>query len=262
MSGQHAAIVRSFSAAARPAVLVDFDGTISDIVPVPDDARPVEGAVEVLSGLVRAGVAVTVLSSRPVAFLRSVLNGLDAGVGLVGHSGLEVFRAGTLSVEEAVAPWTAVVERTLDQARRAAPEGVRIEDKGLSFAFHYREAPARAEEVAVVAERLASDSGLKIKAGRMNLELRPPVPVDKGTAVGRGLDGSADWVLVAGDDVVDVPAFEVVGAGPWEAVTVAVGSTELPADLARAARLGVERPADLVALLDVLLAAKGDGSGA
>lgn len=245
-------VADAFAAAQRPAVIVDFDGTLSRIVDDPATAVPVPGAIEALSALADGGCQVIVLSGRPVAFLAGALAGIDPAVRMVGHSGLEMVENGAVEVDDAVVDWVPVSRRTFEAAERVLPEGVSLEDKGLSFALHYRTAPERQPAATEIAARLAADSGLSMKPGRMYVELRPPVAVDKGTAVRRWLDAEADWVLFAGDDLVDLPAFDAIRQLPTAGVCVAVGSEELPPELADVADLTVASPIELVELLTSL----------
>src|SRR4029450_12043354 len=60
-----------------------------------------------------------------------------------------------------------------------------LEDKGLTVAFHWREAQDECDArrtLEAVANR-AEAAGLEARWGRKVLELRPPVEADKGTAV-------------------------------------------------------------------------------
>ena len=85
-----------------------------------------------------------------------------------------------------------------------------LEDKGLTVAFHWREAPDEAEArraLEAVAER-ARAAGLEAHWGRKVLELRPPVEADKGTAVRALLaERGLERALYAGDDTTDLDAF-------------------------------------------------------
>jgi trehalose 6-phosphate phosphatase len=86
------------------------------------------------------------------------------------------------------------------------------------------------------------------------LEIRPPVPADKGTAVRTLLERSgARGGLYAGDDTTDLDAFVgLVTAGLDHAVRVAVTSEEGPVELAGAADLVVNGPAEMAELLRLL----------
>ena len=92
----------------------------------------------------------------------------------------------------------------------AAEDWPWLEDKGLTVAFHWREAPDEEEArrtLEAVAER-ARAAGLVARWGRKVLELRPPVEADKGTAVRALLaERGLERALYAGDDTTDLDAF-------------------------------------------------------
>jgi trehalose 6-phosphate phosphatase len=84
-------------------------------------------------------------------------------------------------------------------------------------------------------------------------ELRPQVHSDKGDAVRRVVASSgAQAVLVAGDDLGDLPAFAVAGE-LGGGLRVAVRSAEAPAELLDAADLVVDGPEGVRDLLERLL---------
>ena len=93
--------------------------------------------------------------------------------------------------------------------------------------------------------------------GRMAVELRPPVPVDKGTTVADAGARRARSPRFAGDDAGDLPAFAALRdarrarATLEHAVTIGVASDESPPEI-RAADVVVDGPAGLAALLDEL----------
>jgi trehalose 6-phosphate phosphatase len=88
----------------------------------------------------------------------------------------------------------------------------------------------------------------------MSVELRPPVEIDKGTAVAEMSSGLAA-VCFMGDDQGDMPAFaqlSLLRAAGAATLAVAVAADETPRDLAAAADLIVEGPAGAVAFLEML----------
>ena len=115
-----------------------------------------------------------------------------------------------------------------------------LEDKGLTVAFHWREAPDEGEarrSLEAVAER-AEAAGLEARWGRKVLELRPPVEADKGTAVRALLaERGLERALYAGDDTTDLDAFRGLD-GLELAVRVAVASAGGPGGAARGRRPG------------------------
>jgi trehalose 6-phosphate phosphatase len=95
--------------------------------------------------------------------------------------------------------------------------------------------------------------------GRKVLEVRPPVPLDKGRGIQRLLrDADLDAALYVGDDRTDVDAFRSlrgeVGAGRLQsAVCVGVRSEETPEALEAEADVLVDGPRGVRDMLQALL---------
>jgi trehalose 6-phosphate phosphatase len=138
--------------------------------------------------------------------------------------------------------------------------GIRVEDKGPIVALHWRGAPDESAAEALT-ESVAADAftrGLDVHRGRMVLEVRPRVQLDKGTAVAALItESGASAALYAGDDHTDLDAFTALDrlreAGDLEvAVRVGVRSSEGPAEIVSAADVVVDGPDALPALLEHL----------
>ena len=217
------------------AILLDIDGTLAPIAPRPEEAAVPEPTKEELARLTRRFAVVACVSGRTGAEAQELVG--VAGVRYVGSHGLEL--------EPEAARWS---ERIHEFARTVDWP---VEDKGLSVAFHYRQAEdedAALEYLQEVAER-ATAAGLRTRFGRKVLELLPPVSADKGTAVKRVLsDAGLDRALYAGDDTTDLDGFRALD-GLAVSVRVAVSSDEAPQELVAEADLVVADPA---ALLDLL----------
>jgi trehalose 6-phosphate phosphatase len=86
------------------------------------------------------------------------------------------------------------------------------------------------------------------------VEVRPPVAVDKGTAVRRLLEGRpVIRGMYAGDDTTDLDAFRGLDeAGLEVALKVSVASPEMNPALLTRADLVVDGPGELLALLRTL----------
>lgn len=221
----------------RSALILDVDGTLSPIAPRPELAVvPEETRVE-LRRLASRYRLVACLSGRAGADARRLV-AVD-GIEYVGNHGLELHpQAETLAAE---------IARFRDSI--ALP----VEDKGITLAYHYREADdeeAARAELELVAER-ARAAGLDARWGRKLLEIRPRVEADKGTAVRALLARSAATrALYAGDDTTDMDAFRGLrDAGLEHAVRIAVASAEAPPELQDAADIVVAGPEELVELL-------------
>ncbi len=243
--------------AADPAsacILVDFDGSLAPIVPDPPSARPLPAARTALERLVPLVARVAVISGRPVEFLAEHLPVAD--VDLAGLYGLVRRVDGREVVEPRAEPYRALVDQAGDEADAALP-GVYVERKGLTLAFHWRQAPDRQAEVERYAEELAARHGFGgPHPGKMCVELKPPISMDKGDAVELFCSGLRHAAF-AGDDLGDLPAFDrlsaLVASGALaDGVRIGVHSSEAPPELADHADLVVDGPDGLATLLNDL----------
>ena len=220
---------------SRAAIFLDVDGTLAPIVERPDLAEvPEENRAE-LRRLRDRYALVACISGRTGADAWRLV-GVD-GIFYVGVHGLEL-------APDADA-WRAPLRPF------AALEWPWIEDKGLTVAFHWREAPddvAARVELEAIADK-ARAAGLAARWGRKVLELRPPVDADKGTAVQALLvEHGLRRGLYAGDDTTDLDGFHGLDGCEVD-VRVAVASAEAPPGLREAADIVVGSPAELLDLL-------------
>ena len=238
----------------RSGILTDFDGSLSPIVADPMSARPVPGAPEAMAHLATVFGRVAVISGRPLSFLRRVLG--SVGVVLVGQYGMERLVDGEVELDPAVEPWVGAAVQAATELERALP-GLYVERKGeISCVVHWRTSPAREEEALALARDIAERHGLAAQPGRMSIEVRPPVAINKGTSV-EGLAGGLDAVLFAGDDRGDLDAFRaldrmVADGRITHGVKLAVQSEEIPAELLQEADERVAGPEELVRVFDHL----------
>jgi trehalose 6-phosphate phosphatase len=240
---------------SRACVLLDFDGTLASIVDDPAQARPLPAVVPVLARLVGRIGRVAVVSGRPVAFLQAAFP--IEGLILVGQYGLEHLEDGRVVTHPAASAAAEAVEAAARQAETELP-GLAVERKGVAVTLHWRTAPQLADAARRLGRHLAQVHGLVAAPGRLALELRPAVPVDKGTAARRVVRGCRA-ALVAGDDVGDVAMFTAIGQllaadELGYGLRIAVRSAEAPDALLEAADEVVAGPHEVCALLDTLAA--------
>ncbi|MFJ1749766.1 trehalose-phosphatase [Streptomyces sp. NPDC088116] len=208
---------------ARPGkavVALDFDGTLAEIVPDPEQARAHPRTLPALAALAPRVASVAVITGRPAGV--AVRYGGFAGVpGLdhlvvLGHYGAERWDAvsGTVkapAAHEGVASVRAELPGFLD--RIGAWRGTWIEEKGRAVAVHTRRSSdpqAAFEALRDPLNELAARHGLIVEPGRMVLELRPP-GMDKGVALTEYVrEVGAETILYAGDDLGDLPAYAAV----------------------------------------------------
>ena len=175
---------------ARQSMLfLDYDGTLSPIVPDPAAARLVDGAAEALE-LVSAVCPVAVLSGRDLADIRDRV-GIQ-GIWYAGSHGFELTGPdGTYHQNDAAAAVVPVLQRAAGELRETLAHipGVRVEHKRFAVAVHYREvAPEHVGEIVAATHRLGQRDDLRVTSGRMLVELRPDIDWDKGTTLAWILD--------------------------------------------------------------------------
>ncbi len=251
----------------RTALLTDFDGTLSPIVQVPADARPLDGVPDVLARLSRRFASVSVVSGRTVGFLWDRLGHVaadpDAPVHLVGLYGMESAAPdGTPVLDESAAEWMPVVRRAAQLLRAGAPDGIEVELKGPAVTVHFRRAPGAAGWAVERTGTVAAATGLVAHGGRLSVELRPELGLDKGTVV-RRMSRGCSAVAFFGDDLGDLPAFAELArlraGGGIDTVGVAVLDAETAPEVAAAADLSVDGPAGALSVLELLADAPATG---
>ncbi len=201
----------------RPAVFLDYDGTLTPIVARPDLAVLDEAMRDRVRRLA-ARCPVAVISGRSLTDIRASV-GLDA-LHYAGSHGFEIGGSGgwTKSYGPA-ADVPATVDAASKELRRRLHgiEGVIVEPKTFAVAVHYRlAAPEDVPRVeAIIDAELSGHPKLKKGYGKKVFELRPAFDWDKGRAVNWLIEvmGLADAVLLPiyiGDDVTDEDAFRAL----------------------------------------------------
>ena len=235
------------------AVFLDYDGTLTPIVSLPELA--------VLSDDVRLCVdrlsvvcPVTIVTGRDVSDVRQLV-GIDR-LGYVGSHGLDVVGPEGSGLRREVA---AELGPELDAAeseirrRTAAIDGVLVERKRFSISTHVRlvDASLHAQVDAVVDAIGRAHPSLRREGGKMLYELRPDVDWDKGAAVRWLLDGMSidpSAALYIGDDLTDETAFAALAG---RGVTIVVADPEV--DRSTEAQFRLDGPADVHELLGRLV---------
>jgi trehalose 6-phosphate phosphatase len=223
------------------ALFLDFDGVLAPIVARPEDAYPPEETRDELRRLGERYALVAVVSGRGGDDVRARV-AVD-GIVYVGSHGLELDRQADR--------WR---QQIVDFASAAPWPAHAIELKGLSVAFHFRDATDEAAavvELEAIAES-ARDDGLAARFGRKVLEVLPPVGSNKGTAVCHLLQGAGlSRALVAGDDTTDLDAFRAVEELEHK-VRIAVLSDESPTLLGEHAEIILGSTEEFLELLKSL----------
>ncbi len=256
MDDQRAQLVDAVArAGARALIALDFDGTLAPLVLDPATSRLAGGVKESIEALARHGAQVSIITGRAAATAIE-LSGLQNVDGLVVHGlyGAEQWRAGKITTQ----PDSAQIERARKPVAEAVAgtpgtDQVWIEDKRLSLVVHTRQCADPAgllETLRAPITAIAADCGLEVHDGHFVLELRLP-GFDKGQVLSALVtEERPKAVLFCGDDVGDLPAFELVASlhdDRMGAFGVLVGRGN--AALVEAAHVRVATPEELATLL-------------
>jgi trehalose 6-phosphate phosphatase len=192
------------------ALFLDLDGTLAPIAARPQDVAADPRRSRLLETL-ETGLdgRLAVISGRTLADVDRILEGRVPCVAAV--HGL-VRRDGDGAVQEAAAhPGLAAAAARLRGFAVRDP-GLIVEEKGLSVALHFRQAPTQAAEARALAHRIAEETGLTVQDGDKVEELRTPGPT-KGDSVRAFMDTApfrGSRPIFVGDDSTDEHGFEEV----------------------------------------------------
>ena len=222
-------------------LFLDFDGTLSPITKTPQKAFIPKETREILKRLI------TTSKCRVVIVSGRTLNDIKNKVGIkqiiyVGNHGFEIegpkikFRTpGLLRYKSYLRQIKSDLNKRLSNIK-----GVLLEDKGINLAVHYR--LVRKDKVPLVKTAFHESvifylikHKIKIKSGKMLLEVRPPMDWNKGKVVlwllARQrfiLNGKNILPIYIGDDTTDEDAFKALKkylpAGRQGGVTIFVGT--------------------------------------
>ena len=246
----------------RAGIFLDVDGTLAPIVERAEDAHVPEKTSRLVGALAKRYALVGCVSGRSASEARRLVG--VGGIAYAGSHGAELILPGATraSILPAFDTWTGRVRGFAAEHdnRELRLLRVRIEDKGPIVAFHWRGAPdedaarTRIEGIAQEAEA----AGFATHWGRKVLEVRPPVPVDKGQAIDALVRHAGVRVaMYVGDDATDLDAFAALERlaenGELDAaVRVGVESEEGPAAIVERADLVVDGTAGVGIVLDAL----------
>ena len=245
-------IRQAYRRSARRLLLFDYDGTLVSFSLHRDTARPDARVTGILKGLATDSANhVVLVSGRTRGDLEQWFGELP--LTLIAEHGAWVRNRGerewrsTLPLEEG---WKVRVRPVMERFLDRVP-GSFLEDKDFSIAWHYRAADVEsgtlaAKDLVDILTTLAANFDLQVLPGNKVVEIRRS-GVNKGSHFATHLAREPwDFIVAAGDDWTDEALFASL---PPSAFSIRVGIT------ASAARLNVESVADILDLLESLVAA-------
>ncbi len=245
--------IHSRMAGKRLAICLDYDGTLSPIVPRPEDAVMSDEMRDVVRRLA-ARHTVAMVSGRDRRAVEDFVQ-LD-NVYYAGSHGFDIKGPGGLEMQHeqgrAALPVLDAIEAELGE-RLEGVAGSQVERKRYAVAIHYRNV---AEPDVATVERHVDEVHkahplLRKRGGKKVFELQPDIEWHKGKAVlwlldALGLDGDDAVPMYVGDDLTDEDAFVAIAD---RGVTVYVGE----AGTATAARYRVKDVPEVRRFLESLI---------
>lgn len=198
---------------AASAFFLDVDGTLLAIATTPASVTVDPGLPRLLGRLQDAtGGALALISGRAITALDRLFAPLRLPA--AGQHGAERRDAGGAIHAHAIHASGLGEARTAARAFAGSHPGVLVEDKGLSLAVHFRQAPASEAALRARLEAVVAESGgeLALQPGKMVFELKP-AGRDKGSAIAEFMAEPpfrGRFPVFIGDDVTDEYGFAMV----------------------------------------------------
>ena len=210
-------------------LFLDYDGTLADFAPTPDDILPDPEVIDLLTSLRnRSETKVSVISGRRLSHVRALLP--VPGITLAGTYGIEIYSADGIQYDRLVRE---EIRPTLDRIKPVWESLIRdqngfyLEDKGWSLAIHARYADDKTSRAVMKAAHTSTLESIdaekfKILGGDKFIEIGP-LQANKGLTVEYFLSRDpweSSISVFVGDDDKDEEAFKVVNKYGGESVVV------------------------------------------
>jgi trehalose-phosphatase len=216
-------VLQKIVQAERLWLFLDYDGTLADFAPTPEDIIPDETLIALIADLAsQPDIRVTIISGRRLAHIQSLIP--VEGVLMAGTYGLELYTPDGETIDrldyDRIRPLLDTLKEQWDSLL-AGRSGFFLEDKGWTLAIHAKDA---SEEEANAVIRQArhqahalltgtSSELFRLQGGHRFLECGPRAADKKRTvkhllATYPGDDGAL--LVYLGDDDKDEVAFEAI----------------------------------------------------
>lgn len=203
----------------KPVIFLDYDGTLSPIVPRPEDAVLSEHMKDLLRHLAKL-FTVAVITGRDKqdveerVGLKEMIYAGSHGYIITGPNGLYMEHPDS----KKIIPRLDEMEKEVQALLKEKTSGTQLDRKRYAIGIHYRNAaPGDEKTVDEIADQMLQKyEGFKKGEGKKILEIKPDLDWDKGKAVhwimeALELDQRHDLVpIYIGDDLTDEDAFKAL----------------------------------------------------
>lgn len=227
-------------------LLLDYDGTLTDLVGNPADAKPTESLLALLTNLA-AHSKVFIVTGRDRKVIDEWISNPE--IEIYAEHGTCHRKGGTWDVLDVDTEWMASAQEIMEFYVERT-QGALLEVKQTALCFHYRQCSEIIGRKQAILCRNALNllfkgfRNVEIIEGKCVVEIRL-AGKNKGDIV-RSVQGAYDFVMCAGDDRTDESMFSVC-TGKEDYFSVVVGKKE------SAAEFFVDSPEAFVGMLQSLL---------
>ncbi|MCG8582540.1 MAG: bifunctional alpha,alpha-trehalose-phosphate synthase (UDP-forming)/trehalose-phosphatase [Bacteroidales bacterium] len=224
-SGVFNEINAKYKKAAKRAIFLDYDGTLTAFHKNPQEATPNEELYDILNRLIADKKnTVTIISGRDRYTLEKWF--ADVPINLICEHGVWLRKYGEewQTLTQVNNDWMPIIRPVLERFVDRTP-GSFIEEKNYSLVWHYRKAEPeqsliRANELKDELLDLVGNLNLEIMEGSKVIEVKSG-GINKGIAANKFINNEQfEYLMAMGDDWTDEYMFKEL---PSEAITVKVG---------------------------------------
>lgn len=192
-------------------LVFDIDGTLSPIVPTPDQAYLYPGVAESLQQA-RQHAHIAIMTGRAIADGARIVN--VEGVTYIGTHGLEwcdgLPTTHPIQILPEAQQYVEPGSYLLNLVEQAKLPGVIVQHKNVGGSIHYRQAtnPEQTRQrILTLLEEATRQANMRLGEGKYVIEILPPLNVNKGVALRRYVQHfRLQGVFFAGDDRTDLNA--------------------------------------------------------
>jgi trehalose 6-phosphate synthase/phosphatase len=204
-------IKKRYKKSTKRLFLFDYDGTLSEIVSHPDDAKPNDEILGLLKKLAEDGRnKVYIVTGRGYKNIGKWIPSKE--IGIFAEHGMCHRVGGKWKIEKTDLSWKESAREIIDFFVERTPGSLK-EEKDTSMCFHYRNCDPKIQKIQCSALKMILEKLLVYKReldiidGKFVLEIKANAR-NKGDAVRELMKGNYDFVMCAGDDETDESMFE------------------------------------------------------
>lgn len=217
-------LLEKYKQAKNRLILLDYDGTLVDFTPVPEDAVP---SIELKDILLRISstpnTKLIIISGRNQKDIEKFVGKLPIDI-IAEHGAMLKKNGQWIKQNIDISEWQEPVLAVLN-ATAASCSGSFVEEKTFSLAWHYRNAEtgyAQSRKLIRILEKMNLSYKFKILDGNKVVEIKSH-EIGKGKAAKDIIEkDNYDFILSVGDDQTDEEMFEFF-LNYTDAITIKVG---------------------------------------